>query len=108
MLCYLVFAIVLAGFGILCFMQANSIKDFTIRYDDVCNGVSTCQVSFVTDQDLVNPKFYYQLENFYANHRNFVKSRNYKQMRGNVLDSGSLATCDPILRMSDLGDGIAK
>jgi hypothetical protein len=57
----------------------------------------------------VNPKIYYKLENFYANHRNFVKSRNYKQLRGNDLTAAELGTtCDPVLKMSDLGDKIPK
>lgn len=58
--------------------------------------------------DLVEPKIYYQLENFYANHRNFVKSRNYKQLRGNHLSASELTTCEPVVRMSDLGDNIPK
>jgi len=52
---------------------------------------------------LVNPKIYYQLENFYANHRNFVKSRNYKQLRGNVLSDSELgSTCDPVKHILDI------
>ena len=70
--------------------------------------MAICQVNFTPDHDLVNPKIYYQLENFYANHRNFVKSRSYKQLRGSNLGSGSLTTCDPIIRMNDLGDSIPK
>lgn len=57
---------------------------------------------------MVNPKLYYELDNFYANHRNFVKSRNYKQLRGNNLGSSELTTCEPIIKMSDLGDDKAK
>lgn len=49
-----------------------------IRYDDKCNGLKVCEIIFTPEVDLINPKLYYQLENFYANHRNFVKSRNYK------------------------------
>lgn len=67
-----------------------------------------CAVTFVPETDLVNPKVYYQLENFYANHRNFVKSRNYKQLRGNNLGADSLSTCEPVVKMSDLGDDIPK
>lgn len=48
------------------------------------------------------------MENFYANHRNFVKSRNFKQLRGNDLDVDSISTCDPVLTMADLGDEIPK
>jgi len=59
MICYGIFAIILAGFGVLCYMQASNIHELTIRYDDKCNGVAMCDVSFVPDSDLVNPKIYY-------------------------------------------------
>jgi hypothetical protein len=104
MLCYFIFAVILIVFGVLCLTQANAIHDLQIRYDDQCNGKTICTITFVPDNDLVNPKLYYELDNFYANHRNFVKSRNYKQLRGNNLGAGDLSTCEPVIRMSDLGD----
>jgi len=80
-----------------------------IRYDDQCNGKAKCSITFTPSTTLVNPKIYYQLENFYANHRNFVKSRSYPQLRGNVESSAVLGgVCDPVTLMSDLGDSIPK
>jgi hypothetical protein len=29
--------------------------------------------------------FYYQLDNFYQNHRRYVKSKNYKQLMGETV-----------------------
>jgi hypothetical protein len=108
-LCYTVLAAVLFGFGALCYTSAAANHDFLMRYDDKCNGKAICSVQFTLDETLKSPKIYYQLENFYANHRNFVKSRNYKQLRGNVLGSGDLgSTCDPVKYMKDLGDNIPK
>lgn len=49
-----------------------------------------------------NPRVYYRLDNFFANHRKFVKSRNYKQLRGNDLTSDSLSSCDPAVLMSSM------
>lgn len=51
---------------------------------------------------MTNPKLYYQLENFYANHRNFVKSRNFQQLRGIWLESSSLTSCSPVQTMEQL------
>lgn len=108
-LCYTVLAAVLLGFGALCYTQAAANSDYLIRYDDKCNGKLICSIEFTPDVTLKSPKIYYQLENFYANHRNFVKSRSYKQLRGNVLGSADLGTsCDPVKQMKDLGDSIAK
>jgi hypothetical protein len=40
---------------------------------------------------------YYRLENYYQNHRRYVKSRNDAQLRGQELTSyGDLEDCDPI------------
>jgi hypothetical protein len=40
---------------------------------------------------------YYRLENYYQNHRRYVKSRNDQQLRGNVVKSySSLEDCDPL------------
>lgn len=40
---------------------------------------------------------YYELDNFYQNHRKYVKSRSYKQLKGNYLEKQSdLLDCDPV------------
>ena len=102
-ICYLILAVLLGGFGALCLTSAMANNDMLIRYDDKCNGQAICVVEFTPEKDLESPKIYYKLENFYANHRNFVKSRNYKQLRGNDLSAADLGTsCDPVLKMADL------
>jgi hypothetical protein len=42
--------------------------------------------------------FYYQLTNFYQNHRRYVASFNADQLKGKNLDGGSIngSTCDPL------------
>jgi hypothetical protein len=83
-LCYTFLTIILAAFGVICYTSAAANSDLLIRYDDQCNGKTKCSITFTPTTTMVNPKIYYQLENFYANHRNFVKSRSYTQLRGNV------------------------
>jgi hypothetical protein len=47
---------------------------------------------------------YYELENFYQNHRRYVKSRSYKQLRGESLTIDDIQSdCDPIVTYKDLG-----
>ena len=102
-------AIILGAFGAICFASASSNNDLLVRYDDKCNGLKVCSISFTPTVDLKKPKFYYQLENFYANHRNFVKSRSYKQLRGNMMTDSELGSiCDPVKTMGKLGDKIPK
>lgn len=55
------------------------------------NTPSSCNITFSIDKTLKKPKIYYMIDNFYANHRNFVKSRIYKQMRGNDMEESKIS-----------------
>ena len=46
---------------------------------------------------------YYQLDNFYQNHRRYVKSRNDDQLKGNYMTVEELDSCEPVKTNSDLG-----
>lgn len=45
---------------------------------------------------------YYQLDNFYQNHRRYVKSRDANQLNGKYLPVDKLGDCDPIIKVGDL------
>lgn len=66
------------------------------------NTVCTTGQTITIDKKMEKPVyFYYQLENFYQNHRRYVKSRSFNQLRGEgdvVIDD-----CDPIKKNSQLG-----
>ena len=47
---------------------------------------------------------YYQLDNFYQNHRRYVKSRDNQQLAGTWKDTKDLTDCDPIIKVEDLWD----
>ena len=56
------------------------------------------------DSDIPQPIYvYYQLDNFYQNHRRYVKSRSNEQLMGNELSVGQLSDCDPIITNANLG-----
>jgi len=40
---------------------------------------------------------YYELDNFYQNHRRYVKSRDEKQLFGQYRSEADLINCNPIL-----------
>ncbi len=45
-----------------------------------------CTVEFDLDEDIDAPVYiYYKIKGFYGNHRNYVKSRSYNQMGGEVI-----------------------
>mgnify|MGYP006156421607 CR=1 FL=1 len=48
-------------------------------------------------EEMKGPVFvYYELTDFYQNHRRYVKSRSDAQLRGEDVTSASLATCEPL------------
>jgi hypothetical protein len=109
MLCFLVLIIIFASFGAKCLVSAMANHELLVRYDDVCNGKKNCTIEFTPTHDLINPKIYYQLENFYANHRTFVKSRSYKQNRGVLMSAADIGKeCNPVLTVSKLGSKIGN
>lgn len=53
----------------------------------ICSRTSdnTCTFTINIEEKLEKPVYvYYRLENFYSNHRNFVKARSFSQLRGEV------------------------
>lgn len=64
----------------------------------------SCTVTIDIDADIPQPIYvYYQLDNFYQNHRRYVKSRSNEQLMGTELTIDQLDDCDPIKSNKDLG-----
>jgi len=82
--------------GIVIFAASNSVVEVTERYDLQCSNNTICTVNITITEDMNGPIFfYYQLTNFYQNHRRYVKSRSDTQLRG--LDVfANLGSCDPL------------
>ena len=64
------------------------------------NKPKSCQATFTLDRDLpvnTGPSLYYQVTNFYQNHRRYVKSRSDLQLQGvfQAPGSGLSTACDP-------------
>ena len=60
-----------------------------------CCGKRTCSHSFTVAKEMKAPIFvYYELDNFYQNHRQYVKSRADKQLQG--VTGAKLAGCEPL------------
>ena len=51
------------------------------------------------EKEMAAPVYlYYELDNFYQNHRRYVKSRSDSQLRGEILSASSLSSdCDPLI-----------
>lgn len=57
---------------------------YVIFVINICSTYSS-QVKFTIDEDVDGPIYvYYELQNFYQNHRRYVKSRSAYQLEGQV------------------------
>ncbi|KAK7075411.1 Cell cycle control protein 50A, partial [Halocaridina rubra] len=74
--------------------SSNGMKCLDVVKDDIYQ-VCTCQESFKLDRTFEkNVYLYYGLDNFYQNHRRYVKSRDDRQLLGKTLSTVS-SDCSP-------------
>ncbi|KAI6170240.1 hypothetical protein M3Y98_01219100 [Aphelenchoides besseyi] len=61
------------------------LREFTLNYGDRCAINTTCNLDFDLSEDFKgNVYFYYQLNNFFQNHRRYIKSRSNPQLAGDI------------------------
>ena len=112
-LCLLITGILFLLIGIIVLSLSKNIKEFKIRYDNIkeCEDALTLSTSNECEIPIkLNSTFkekvmvYYQLENFYQNHRRYIKSRSMGQLKGKILSKKQIKDdCDPIITNEDLG-----
>ena len=57
------------------------------------------------DKEVEGPLYvFYQLDNFYQNHRRYVKSRDNGQLGGKYKTVAELTDCDPIIKVGQMWD----
>ena len=99
--------IILIVIGVIILREANSILEYSVRYDNdtSCYNKATCRVQLNIGEDMQPPIFvFYELHNFYQNHRKYVSSKSSKQLSGMVVDNNTADTeCYPVSRMKNLG-----
>lgn len=112
-LCLLITGVIFIALGIIILIYSSKITTIEIRYDNnnSCSAALTnsenkiCQINFSLSKKLNPPIFiYYQLENFYQNHRRYFKNKSIKQLKGNKCSRKEVKDdCDPIITNKDLG-----
>ncbi|KAK9865052.1 hypothetical protein WJX84_006265 [Apatococcus fuscideae] len=107
--------VVFVPVGVGCLISALKVVQVSRRYDDIClagtsnaereatlmqqggNG-SACSITLDIPKAMKAPIFiYYEMDNFFQNHRRFVKSTSNSQLRGNVVAASGIANCEPEL-----------
>ena len=112
MITFTVFGLIFLALGIVLYIMSDQIQEVTLEYDNLSNCSTigkNCTVQLDIPWDIKAPIYvYYQLDNFYQNHRRYVKSRSFDQLKGTYLGVGDLSDCDPIKTVKDLGDNITS
>ncbi|KAF8094543.1 hypothetical protein N665_0360s0045 [Sinapis alba] len=109
-LTFLVSGVVFVPLGAICLFASQGVIEIIDQYDTDCIPLSSrdnkvkyiqgledkrCNRTITVTKTMKNPVYvYYQLENFYQNHRRYVKSRQDGQLR-NPKDEHDVKSCAP-------------
>ncbi|GAU35834.1 hypothetical protein TSUD_56400 [Trifolium subterraneum] len=106
---FMLVSFVFIPIGVASLMASRKVVEIVYRYESEClSKVSnklayiqnpttdkTCHATLNVTKHMKSPIYvYYQLDNFYQNHRRYVKSRSDEQLR-NRKDESSISTCKP-------------
>ncbi|KAI3982983.1 hypothetical protein MKX01_010466 [Papaver californicum] len=108
---FIVVGIVFIPIGLASLFASQRVVEIVERYDSDCVPANfsknklgfiqsretnkTCTRNIIVPKRMKSPVYiYYQLDNFYQNHRRYVKSRSDKQLRSTAYDHET-STCDP-------------
>jgi hypothetical protein len=102
---FIVFGVVFIIIGVIVLIFSNEIIDNSIRYDLSCSkNQLNCEIPLTLTEKMKQPiMVYYQLNNFYQNHRRYVKSKSNSQLSGQDLTADQVeADCDPVFKNKHL------
>lgn len=103
---FFVIGTVFLPLGIILLVSSNGVVEVSKDYTDACippvfgngtSGTQVCPITLEVKEQMKAPVYvYYELTNYYQNHRRYVKSRNDAQLRGDPPTSESkLEDCTP-------------
>ncbi|KAG6602770.1 cmgc cdk protein kinase [Phytophthora cinnamomi] len=122
---FAVVGLIFIPIGIVLHTESDNVVEYSIQYDgdgveqssnivDLGSGcylddendgdsfdVDThgCRITFTIEKEMKAPVYlYYQLDNFYQNHRRYVQSRSDAQLRGDA--TASTSDCSPLTKSS--------
>jgi len=100
---FLIIGIVFIPIGAGIVYSSNQVVDVDVRYDELCDVGNICNLTLHVKEKMEPPVYmYYRLENFYQNHRRYVRSRNDDQLKGIIVSSyDTLSDCDPYVSLND-------
>ena len=106
---FLIIGLIFLPVGIVLKAQSDAVAEQVIMYDGkdslsndckitAANENLACTVTFTAEKDMPAPVYvYYELSNFYQNHRKYVKSLSFTQLRGEESSKSDLDNlCSPL------------
>ena len=98
---FFTFGIVFIIIGIIVLVYSAKIVEIKTRYDSECIAIGEdCKVTIKVNKKMDEPvMMYYQLKNFYQNHRRYVKSKSDDQLNGKYQTLSQIKntdSCDPV------------
>ncbi len=102
---YAIIGLIFFAIGISILVLNDQVIELFYRYDDKCLDIGKpCEITIDVDQDVVGKPiyFYYQLRGFYQNHRRYIQSISYEQLRDGVFkNSTEISSCEPVVKNRD-------
>lgn len=86
-------------------MINGKIIEVSVKYDNLCHAYGVpCRIIFDVPEKMEQPVYlFYEIDNFYQNHRRYLKSKSLTQLSGTNIDLATAEkSCDPIIRVKDL------
>jgi hypothetical protein len=106
-LLFTILGIIFIIFGVVLITINASIIEIQTEYDNLtqCPLYTNCTISFTLEKDMTAPIFvFYELHNFYQNHRRYIRSKSATQLAGTVISSSDASSsCDPVYLMQHIG-----
>lgn len=98
-----IFIIIFSSISFIILFTNQSKNFIEEKYNNSCTPKSICEFNFSIPINLKSPiYFYYKLNNFYSNHIDYVKSKNYAQLRGEIVDDKTIdLSCKYMSRNKD-------
>lgn len=109
---YLFIGLLFFALGICILVFTDKIHEKVVRYDNLteCQFLGTiCSVTFDVKEKISGPVYvYYEIDNFYQNHRRYILTIPVDQLRGDDLSADDLSSpCETVLYNKDIPATVA-
>lgn len=97
------FSILFLVYGAVLYSQADRVFELIRDYTQDCDK-PVCSYNFTLPKIEPPVYVYYEVKNFYQNHREYMKSRSYKQLMGKNLTKDEISECKGVISGEELYD----